>query len=142
MLHAAIGLIFVQKFKYVFRSVHSWSLGCLINFGPSGVRALPLAGGINEGGHYFIYFSFLLFSPLKKNNTNSGEKNKIWTPTPWPPGGRFLVFFGKFQKEVSQSSETSQGFILTIKGDIHPQKNSETFPGPLGDVFRFFKYFI
>ena len=28
------------------------------NFGPSGVRALPLAAGINEGGHYFRYFSF------------------------------------------------------------------------------------
>ena len=26
-------------------------------FGPSGVRALPLAAGINEGGHYFSYFS-------------------------------------------------------------------------------------
>ena len=26
-------------------------------FGPSGVRALPLAAGINEGGHYFRYFS-------------------------------------------------------------------------------------
>ena len=25
-------------------------------FGPSGVRALPLAAGINEGGHYFAYF--------------------------------------------------------------------------------------
>ena len=25
-------------------------------FGPSGVRALPLAAGINEGGHYFRYF--------------------------------------------------------------------------------------
>ena len=24
--------------------------------GPSGVRALPLAAGINEGGHYFRYF--------------------------------------------------------------------------------------
>ena len=24
--------------------------------GPSGVRALPLADGINEGGHYFRYF--------------------------------------------------------------------------------------
>ena len=24
-----------------------------ITFGPSGVRALPLAVGINEGGHYF-----------------------------------------------------------------------------------------
>ena len=23
------------------------------NFGPSGVRALPLAAGINEGGHHF-----------------------------------------------------------------------------------------
>ena len=23
------------------------------NFGPSGVRALPLAAGINEGGHYW-----------------------------------------------------------------------------------------
>ena len=31
-------------------------------FGQSGVRALPLAAGINEGGHYFRYFSsFLLF---------------------------------------------------------------------------------
>ena len=27
-----------------------------INLGPSGVRALPLAAGINEGGHYFRYF--------------------------------------------------------------------------------------
>ena len=25
-------------------------------FGPSGVRALPLAAGINEGCHYFRYF--------------------------------------------------------------------------------------
>jgi hypothetical protein len=25
------------------------------NFGPSVVRALPLAAGINEGGHYFAY---------------------------------------------------------------------------------------
>ena len=27
------------------------------NFGPSGVRALPLAAGINVGGHYFWYWS-------------------------------------------------------------------------------------
>ena len=27
------------------------------NIGPSRVRALPLAAGINEGGHYFRYFS-------------------------------------------------------------------------------------
>ena len=26
------------------------------SFGPSGVRALPLAAGRNEGGHYFRYF--------------------------------------------------------------------------------------
>ena len=26
-------------------------------FGSSGVRSLPLAAGINEGGHYFRYFS-------------------------------------------------------------------------------------
>ena len=26
-------------------------------FGPSGVRALPLAAGRNEGGHYFRYWS-------------------------------------------------------------------------------------
>ena len=33
--------------------------------GPSGVRALPLAAGINEGGHYFRYFNLLL-PPLFK----------------------------------------------------------------------------
>ena len=31
---------------------------CQRKIGPSGVRALPLAAGINEGGHYFRYFSF------------------------------------------------------------------------------------
>ena len=41
------------------------SLPCLVfktistkrYFGPSGVRALPLAAGINEGGHYYRYWS-------------------------------------------------------------------------------------
>ena len=37
-------------------------------FGPSGVRALPVAAGTNEGGHYFRYFFhiflFLLLLPL------------------------------------------------------------------------------
>ena len=28
-----------------------------IDVGPSGVCALPLAAGLNEGGHYFRYFS-------------------------------------------------------------------------------------
>ena len=27
-----------------------------LRIGPSGVRALPLAAGINEAGHYFRYF--------------------------------------------------------------------------------------
>ena len=33
-----------------------------VSIGPSGVRALPLAAGINVGGHYKWHF-FLLFSP-------------------------------------------------------------------------------
>ena len=31
--------------------------------GPSGVRALSLAAGINEGGHYFRYIILLFFLP-------------------------------------------------------------------------------
>jgi hypothetical protein len=33
----------------------SFRLICLQKIGPSVVRALPLAAGINEGGHYFAY---------------------------------------------------------------------------------------
>ena len=39
-------------------------------FGPSRVRALPLAAGINVGGHYFRYYSTLvvvLLPPLLKS---------------------------------------------------------------------------
>ena len=32
------------------------------SIGSSGVRALPLAAGINEGGHYFRYIFLFLFS--------------------------------------------------------------------------------
>ena len=32
----------------------------MLAFGPSGVFALPLAAGINEGGHYFRYIIPLL----------------------------------------------------------------------------------
>ena len=32
----------------------------VIVIGPSGVRALPLAAGINEGGHFLGFFSFLV----------------------------------------------------------------------------------
>ena len=31
----------------------------ILGIGPSGVPALPLAAGINEGGYFFRYFSFL-----------------------------------------------------------------------------------
>ena len=86
----------------------------IFSFGLSGVRALPLATGINEGGHYFRYiflfivFLFLLLLPPlfkttegvvvgfqifawapKKNNNNSGGKIEFRTLTPWPPGGDF-----------------------------------------------------
>jgi hypothetical protein len=40
------------------------------DFGPSGVRALPLAAGINVGGHYkwhFFLLSPLSFSPLSSS---------------------------------------------------------------------------
>ena len=32
--------------------------------GPSGVRALPVAAGTNEGGHYFRYFFPLTLTPI------------------------------------------------------------------------------
>jgi hypothetical protein len=44
----------------------------VIYFGPSGVRALPLAAGINVGGHYkwhfFLFFFFFLSSGLIANS--------------------------------------------------------------------------
>jgi hypothetical protein len=70
------------------------------------VHALPLAAGINEGGHYFRYnipllvVVLLMLPPLfkttegvvvgfqiftlapKKNNKDSGEKIKFGPPTP------------------------------------------------------------
>ena len=36
----------------------------ILVIGPSGVRALPLAAGINEGGHYFRYFFLFLLLVL------------------------------------------------------------------------------
>ena len=35
--------------------------------GPSGVRALPLAADINEGGHYFRYISSFLVGTIVQN---------------------------------------------------------------------------
>ena len=36
----------------------------IVEIGPSGVRALPMAAGTKEGGHYFRYFSsYLVVTP-------------------------------------------------------------------------------
>ena len=44
--------------------------GCMpdtsLVIGPSGVRALPVAAGTNEGGHYFAYFSSYLLTPIRQ----------------------------------------------------------------------------
>ena len=42
------------------------STSYMLVIGPSGVRALPLAAGRNEGGHYFKYIFLLLGVPLFK----------------------------------------------------------------------------
>ena len=42
------------------------------NVGPSGVRALPLAAGRNEGGHYFRYIFLLLFLGVPLFKTPEG----------------------------------------------------------------------
>ena len=41
----------LDVFGYIYCCGHiAWYI--LVNIGPSGVRALPSAAGINEGGHY------------------------------------------------------------------------------------------
>ena len=47
------------------------------HFGPSGVRALPLAAGINEGGHYFGP-SGVRALPLAAG-INVGDFNLFWS---------------------------------------------------------------
>ena len=58
-----------------------------VTFGPSGVRALLLAAGINEGGHYFryiiLFFSSLFFSPPLFKTTGGvvvGFQFFAWAP--------------------------------------------------------------
>ena len=54
--------------------------------GPSGVRALPLAAGINEGGHYFryiiLFLVLLLLPPLFKTTEGVvvGFQIFAWAP--------------------------------------------------------------
>ena len=64
-------LLWISPSCYILASMFSWQPFCpyqllmskprftniIIYFGPSGVRAVPLAAGTNKGGHYFRYFS-------------------------------------------------------------------------------------
>jgi hypothetical protein len=65
---------------------HFWLRQLFFRIGPSGVRALPLAAGINEGGHYFAYyssfFSFLFLPPLFKTTEGVvvGYQIFAWAP--------------------------------------------------------------
>ena len=59
----------------------------LAEIGPSGLRALPLAAGINEGGHYFAYIFpllifFFLLPPLFKTTEGVvvGFQIFAWAP--------------------------------------------------------------
>ena len=58
--------------------------GIFFHFGPSGVRALPLASGRNEVGHYFRYFSsFIFFLPPLFKTTEGvivGFQIFAWAP--------------------------------------------------------------
>ena len=49
------------------------------NVGPSGVRALPLAAGRNEGGQYFRYI-FLLVVIKTPKGVVVGFQNFAWAP--------------------------------------------------------------
>jgi hypothetical protein len=55
-----------------------------ISIGPSGVRALPLAAGINVGGHYKGHFFLSLLSLLSPGSLLILPKKKFGDP-PYPP---------------------------------------------------------
>ena len=63
-------------------------------FGPSGVRALPLAAGRNEGGHYFHYKNynlpvlFLFLPPLFKTTEGVVIGIQIFA---WAPKNKCLL---------------------------------------------------
>ena len=63
-------LLSLEDRQTVPRASGTFNFVCIFRletFGPSGVRALPLAAGINVGGHYkwhfFLFLSSLFFSP-------------------------------------------------------------------------------
>ena len=62
---------FTRQLKIAGRTVKFCS------FGPSGVRALPLAAGINVGGHYFRYF-FTFLVVLVVGVTGPPPPENVW----------------------------------------------------------------
>jgi hypothetical protein len=81
---------------------------------PSGVRALPLAAGINEGVHYFRYFG------------PSGVRTLPLAAGIYEGGHYFSYFF----------------LFLEILGDISPPKNLETPLDPWGAFLGFSNFFV
>ena len=75
-------------------------MATILGFGPSGERALPLAAGRKEGGHYFMYFLVIL-PPLFKITEGVVVWFHIfaWAPKkykksdpPWLPKTFFFFF--------------------------------------------------
>jgi hypothetical protein len=64
------------------------------------------------------------------------NRNKIWTPSPWPPVGNFYLFWICF--------ENIRNFILTKKDILTPQKIQRlpSLPPGGGGVFSFFLKFL
>ena len=79
---------------------------------------------------------------LTNINKNSGKKINS-DPHPLAPWGAifkfFLVsFFENIRRRSVRVLKLHRGFILTKKGDINPQKNSETPLAPWGGGVLYF----
>ena len=73
-----------------------------------------------------------------------GTKKMKFKPPPLAPWGAILSFFSEiFRRRSVRLLKLHRGFILTKKGDINTQKNSETPPLPPGGAFLgFFEVFF
>ena len=86
MPHSTVNEVSYCQFRKGFLSTMPCFDCAQINtkIGPSGVRALPLAAGRNEGAHYFRYFLLLLLLlvPLFKTPEGVlvGFRNFGWAP--------------------------------------------------------------